>query len=118
MDASMSFSREYARQALERDLKYEAQLGVNAFEFGVAGSTDAHTSLSITAEDSFFCKVVPLEPSADPDRFHEVVAGRFSGEEPKSKSCAWQTSASGLAAVWAPDNTRDAPWDTMMRKEV
>jgi hypothetical protein len=110
--------REYAREALKRGLKYEQELGVNPFKFGMVGSTDAHTSLPTTTEDNFFGKVVPLEPSARDDRFFEVVAGRLSGEDPKRKSFAWQTSASGLAAVWATDNTREALWDAMSRKEV
>ncbi|MCX7302894.1 MAG: DUF3604 domain-containing protein [Hyphomicrobiales bacterium] len=110
--------REYAREALKRGLKYEQDIGVNPFKFGMVGSTDAHTSLATTTEDNFFGKVVPLEPSAGYDRFFEVVAGRLSGEDPRRKSFAWQTSASGLAAVWATDNTREALWDAMSRKEV
>jgi hypothetical protein len=110
--------REYAREALKRGLKYEQDIGVNPFKFGMVGSTDAHTSLPTTTEDNFFGKVVPLEPSARHDRFFEVVAGRLSGEDPRRKSFAWQTSASGLAAVWATDNTREALWDAMSRKEV
>jgi hypothetical protein len=108
--------REYAREALKRGLAYEAKLGVNPFKFGMVGSTDSHTSLSTTQEDNFFGKVVVLEPSADPIRFDEIIAGRPA---PKgSQLYARQTSASGLAAVWARDNTREALWDAMARKEV
>jgi hypothetical protein len=109
--------REYTREAYKRGLKYEQQLGANPFKFGIVGSTDAHTSLSTTQEDNFFGKVVPLEPSTSPDRFDEVVAGRFT-ENKELKQYAWMTSASGLAAVWANENTREALWDAMARKEV
>jgi len=30
----------------------------------------------------------------------------------------WETSASGYAGVWATDNTREALWDAMQRKET
>jgi len=109
--------REYAREALKRGLKYEQALGVNPFKFGMIGSTDSHTSLSTSTEDNFFGKITPLEPSARPERFDEVITGRFS-QDPKQRQYAWQTSASGLAAVWATDNTREALWDAMARKEV
>jgi hypothetical protein len=108
--------REYAREALKRGLAYEAKLGVNPFKFGIIGSTDSHTSLAATTEDNYFGKVVALEPSPDPIRFEEVIAGRPA---PKgSQMFARQVSASGLAAVWARDNTREALWDAMARKEV
>jgi hypothetical protein len=111
--------REYARGALKRGLAYEAKLGVNPFKFGMVGSTDAHTSLATTTEDNFFGKVVALEPSNDPIRFDEVVAGRIKNPEGKdNKRLARHTSASGLAAVWSRDNTREALWDAMKRKEV
>jgi hypothetical protein len=111
--------REYAREALKRGLAYEAKLGRNPFKFGMVGSTDSHTSLATTEENNFFGKIVALEPSADPIRFDEVVAGRIKNPEGKRvEQYARQTSASGLAAVWARDNTREALWDAMARKEV
>jgi hypothetical protein len=108
--------REYAREALKRGLAYETKLGVNPFKFGMIGSTDMHTSLSTTQENNFFGKVVVLEPSADPVRFNEIIAGRTA---PKgSQIYARQTAAAGLAGIWARENTRAALWDAMARKEV
>jgi hypothetical protein len=108
--------REYAREALKRGLSYEAKLGVNPFKFGMIGSTDAHTSLAATTEDNYFGKVVALEPSNDPIRFEEVIAGRPA---PKGHQMfAREVSSAGLAAVWSRDNTREALWDAMARKEV
>jgi hypothetical protein len=109
--------REYAREALKRGLRYEEKLGVNPFKFGMIGSTDSHTALATTTEDNFFGKVTPLEPSARPERFDEAITGRL-GNDPAQRQYAWQTSASGLAAVWATGNTREALWDAMARKEV
>ncbi len=108
--------REYAREALKRGLAYETTLGVNPFKFGLIGSTDAHTSLASTTEDNYFGKVVALEPSNDPIRFEEVIAGRPAPQG--AQMFAREVSASGLAAVWARDNTREALWDAMARKEV
>ena len=108
---------EYAREALKRGLAYEAKLGANPFKFGMIGSTDAHTALATTTEDNFFGKISPLEPSSNPDRFNEIITGRFV-DNPAQQNRAWESSASGLAAVWATDNTREALWDAMARKEV
>jgi len=108
--------REYTREALKRGLAYEAKLGVNPWKFGLLGSSDSHTSLATTTEDNFFGKVSALEPSADPIRFDEVIGG--IGGQPNVFQYARQTSASGLAAVWSRENTREALWDAMARKEV
>jgi len=107
---------EYAREALKRGLAHGAELGTNPWKFGVIGSTDAHTSLASTRENNFFGKVAQLEPTADPIRFEEPVAGRLGPQDTWLR--AWQTSASGLAAVWARDNTREEIFDAMMRKGV
>jgi len=102
---------EYAREALKNGLALEKKLGTNPYKFGVVGSTDSHTGLSAIGEDNFFGKHSGGEPS--PERmlhpFTKTDQGVFQG---------WETVASGLAAVWAIDNTREAIWDAMARKEV
>jgi len=111
--------REYAREAYKRGLQYEKKLGVNPFKFGMIGSTDAHTSLATTTADNYFGKISAVEPSDKPIRFEEMITGYLP--DPKGRDYAirhYQTSAAGLAAVWARENTREALWDAMKRKEV
>lgn len=111
--------REYAREAYKRGLKYEEQLGANPFKFGIVGSTDSHTSLATAEENNYFGKAVVVEPSDNEHRFKEVVAGYLP--DPKGRDYTirhFQTLASGLAAVWATENTREGIFDAMKRKEV
>ncbi len=110
--------REYARAALKRGLRYETKLGVNPFKFGLVGSTDTHTALSTTDEAQYFGKITILEPAPSEQRFHELVAGRTNPNGLDIGVEAWQVSSAGLAAVWARENTREALWDAMQRKEV
>jgi len=102
---------EYTREALKNGLLIEARLGTNPYKFGIVGSTDSHTGLTTAEEDNFFGKHSGTEPS--PVRmqhpFTKTKQGVFEG---------WETVASGLAAVWAIDNTREAIFDAMARKEV
>jgi hypothetical protein len=108
--------REYAREALKRGLAYEAKLGANPFKFGMMGSTDSHTGLTTYEENNFFGKATLQEPTADPIRFEEAITGRYG---PKGiQMHGRDASAAGLAAVWARENTREALWDAMARKEV
>ena len=110
--------KEYAREAYKRGLQYEDKFGVNPFKFGVVGSTDSHTALSTTTEDNFYGKISAVEPGTK-KRFTEMVTGFLP--DPKGRDYAKyarHTAASGLAAVWARENTRGALWDAMSRKEV
>jgi len=111
--------REYVRTALGRGLKYERDLGANPFKFGMIGSTDTHTSLATTEENNYFGKATPGEPSAEPGRFEEKITGVM--EQPGGPDISmrhFQTLAAGLAAVWAEENTREAIWDALQRREV
>jgi hypothetical protein len=103
---------EYARSALKLGLTLQEALGVNPFKFGMIGGTDSHTSLSAVDEDNFWGKVSILEPGptrlrADAPSIPEQV-----------KPLLWRFSASGYAAVWAEENTRESIFAALKRKEV
>ncbi len=104
---------EYARSALKTGLQLEAQLGINPYKFGMVSGTDAHTALTAVEEDNFFGKTVPQEPS--PER---MGAAFINNPKTGVKVMDWQVGASGYAAVWATENTREAIWDAMQRKET
>ena len=106
------FAGEYAREALKRGLAIEAREGINPYKFGQIGSTDSHTSLSTAEEENFFGKHTGAEPG--PQRMvHE-----FMNSGDGRVIMGWQMVSSGLAAVWATDNTRAAIFDAMARKET
>ena len=102
---------EYAREALKRGLAIEERLGTNPYKFGMIGSTDSHTSLVAVEEDNFFGKHSGAEPS--PERMSHPFMSNENGT-----IMGWQQVASGLAAVWASENTREAIFDAMARKET
>jgi len=105
---------EYARSALKLGIRLEQELGANPFKFGMVGSSDTHTSLSTTREENYFGKLPHLEPSAE-------RSGEIMLRHPQTDATlvsAWEAGASGLAAVWARENTREAIFDAMARKEV
>jgi len=106
---------EYAREALKNGLKLEQQLGTNPYKFGMVGSTDTHTALSSAEDDNFFGKMATAEPSA------ERLTNAFLSSETSKTGLAymdWKVSASGRAAVWATENTREAIFDAIERKET
>jgi hypothetical protein len=105
------FAGEYAREALKRGLALETKLGTNPYKFGMIGATDSHTSLATAGEDNFFGKHSGYEPN--PGRMSHPFMENENG-----KIMGWQMVASGLAAVWATENTREAIFDAMLRKEV
>ncbi|MCR9278214.1 MAG: DUF3604 domain-containing protein [Pseudomonadaceae bacterium] len=100
---------EYARGALKLGLAYERKLGVNPFKFGMIASTDGHNTISTTEEDNFFGKFPESEPA--PERMTNAMAGDILWQN-------WRIVASGYAAVWAKENTREAIFDAMKRREV
>lgn len=102
---------EYARTALQTGMQLEKKLGTNPFKFGMIGSTDSHTSLATADDDNFFGKHSGSEPG--PKRMEHPFA-KFGDKV----IYGWETLASGYAGVWAKENTREALFDAMERKET
>jgi hypothetical protein len=100
---------DYIRSALKTGLALKSAIGVNPYQFGVIGSTDAHTSLPSAEEDNFHGKMATDSvPSRKSGGWSDDARGTFG----------WGMSASGLAAVWATENTREAIVAAMRRREV
>ncbi len=104
----------YARSALKRGMELEEDLGANPFKQGFIGSTDSHTSLATAREDNYWGKASMIEPG--PERWHHVLIQ--STVDDSLTTYATETGAAGLAAVWATDNTRDALFEAMERRET
>jgi hypothetical protein len=104
---------EYVRAALKLGLDQSVRTGVNPFKFGMIGSTDAHTSFATADENNFWGKMSSMEPG--PDRLSTPV---FENPDAGIRVMPWDFVASGYAAVWARENTRESIFDAMQRKEV
>lgn len=89
----------YARSGLKLGLAQKSTLGVNPFKFGMIGSTDVHDAMSSAEEDNY---MFPYK-----ERVTEYAS-----------RARWEKAAAGYAAVWATENTREALFSAMKRKEV
>lgn len=106
---------EYARSALKLGLQYEAALGSNPFQFGMIGASDSHTGLSTAREENYFGKFISSEPVKG--RGDGYVVHNQTGDDSLSWR-TWDEVASGLAGVWALENTREGLFDAIQRREV
>ena len=122
----------YVRNAWQRGLLMQERVGANPYKFGVIGSSDTHTAAASLQEDNYFGKIGSFDSSpekrgsipasflygtliklAAPDMAEEVDGStylNFSGYK------YW--GASGIAGVWAEENTREAIYDALRRKET
>jgi hypothetical protein len=101
---------DFARYALIEGMVEEARIGVNPYRFGFAGSTDSHNASPGDVEENSYdgCCAntdVTVEQRLDP-------ALGFAG-----KSAALRNPG-GLMGVWSEENSRDALFDAMQRREV
>ncbi len=121
----------YVRDALRRGISLEGQGVTNPYDFGVIGSSDTHNAGESFDESNYVSKLgllssrpelrgsIPLNAVA---AFVLGFAAPEMGDEVEGKSYFKSATptygASGLAAVWAEENTREAIYEAFRRKET
>lgn len=83
------------------------------YKFGLVGSMDSHTSLATADDDNFGGNRSSSEPSAG-RTMHSFMQNPKIGVS----IMGWEQTASGYAAVWAEENTRESIFDAMKRRET
>lgn len=121
----------YARQALREGILLEAEGLPNPFKFGFVAASDTHVAATTDDETDYHAKVGHLD--ATPELRGSVPLLWWQGmliglARPKlvtkvdgavySQSPGRTYGASGLAGVWAEENTREAIYDAFRRKET
>jgi hypothetical protein len=121
----------YVRDALRRGLALESRGILNPYEFGFIGSSDTHTGAISDDESNYFSKLGLLDASPQlrgsvPLDFVPSLALRFIAPQTRREvdgetylhSATPTYGASGLAGVWAEENTREAIYEAFRRKET
>lgn len=122
----------YIRQALQNGLLLEQQGITNPFQFGFVAASDTHVAATTDDESSFFSKAgildgEPIGRGSVPASFlygavlKLVAPGNLKeveGREYVAGSGFETWSASGIAGVWAEENTRESIYDAFRRKET
>ena len=130
----------YVREALLNGLALEQRGMTNPYQFGFIGSSDTHTGASQNVESNFVSKLGLLSGTAE-QRGSVPVSGlagelgyqatrvlaKFSGNpvlRVKTNGRIYTAGAtptfgaSGIAAAWAEENTRESLYSAFRRKEV
>jgi hypothetical protein len=114
----------YLRQAYGRGLLLWEKLGVNPYKSGVVGGSDFHNGLSISAEQGYtggmdgadMEKILPDRQLAT-RLLSRDAQGNISGGS-KNGFDNLDTGSASLTGVWAEQNTRDAIFGALLRKET
>jgi len=105
-EAQPPVAHQFIRNVLKEGLQLEQTLGVNPFRFGIIASTDTHLGTpGLVAESAKY----PGHGGAGNPNAGKLVPG-FPD--------ALDFNPGGLAALWAEENTRDALFRAMKRKEA
>jgi hypothetical protein len=101
----------FARQALLDGLSFGTNGMGNPFHYGFIGDTDTHNAAASNEEYNYTGK---FAFENNPEHRLEGV----EGQPPSQVQQVREFSSGGLAGVWAAENTREAIYDAMLRRET
>ena len=125
----------YVRNAYLRGLSLDSEYKINPYKFGLVGASDTHTGAISDKESDFHSKIGILDGTPElrgaaplTKSFKEQIEGsganviingykEIGGQEYIDTGYT-EWGASGLAAVWAEDNTRESIYNAFRRKET
>ncbi len=97
----------FVRNALKEGLVQEQQIGVNPFRLGFVGATDTHNATPGAVEEDNWPGHIGTNDATPEYRVSTVGAASNIENNP-----------GGVAVVWAEENSRDAIFSAMRRREV
>ncbi len=95
----------FMRRVLADGMLLQQSLGVNPYEYGIIASTDTHLGTPGAAQEGEFLG-------------HGGAGVPAKDEVPPGLPDKLEYNPGGLAVLWAPENSRDALFDAMRRKEA
>ena len=98
----------YIREAFENGLAMQDTRGYNPYKFGLVGGSDSHNTFASYTESNYFGGHGFLDATAE---------SRLSGKKEAGMTMD-KLATSGLGGVWAEENTREAIFAAMQRKET
>ena len=101
-------ARDFLRGALIEGLHEQRRTGVNPFKLGVIASTDTHNATPGHVSEKAW--------KGHTGRVEWSPEARLGGHESLTTS-PWRSSGGGLVGVWAYENSRDAIFEALHRRE-
>jgi len=108
-----AFETGFVRDGLKVGLELEQELGFNPLQIGFIAATDGHNANPGDVEEWDFRGTVGTISSPAVRR----MSGTNLGDKAYRSMLKFHTPG-GLAAVWAPENTREAIFDALARRET
>jgi hypothetical protein len=99
----------FVRKALTDGLGYQIKLGVNPFKYGIVAGADAHTAFSVNEEFNY---------TGVHNVFDKSPEVRLNSGANSTGASSLVLGSAGATGVWAPENTREAIFDAIKRKET
>jgi hypothetical protein len=111
MDRGCVARTDYIRYTLLEGLREQERIGVNPFKLGIIAATDQHNANPGDVEEYSF---QGWQGAADASTQQRLDPGNSNINANNSLA----SNPGGLAGVWAEENSRDAIFDAMKRRET